>query len=171
MDPFPRRLALLVLGLVILGGALRLWGLVAFPALDASDRYPLVGAAAGGAVCIAIALVYAARQPLSTRFLGVVFGIVVGCSVGFGAFTVGNGLFDKTPTRWLPYAVAAHWHGRRSTVTLTRTGPQGPPTLWLPEDRATIDLPIGTPVSVPMRPGVFHVAWRPDAVRLLTHAD
>ena len=170
-DPFPRRLAFLILALVVIGGALRLWAWIAFPALDSYDRTPLIGAAVGCAIGVACALPFVARGPAPIRFVAVVIGTVVGVSLGFGVFMVANGLFDRTPTRWLPYTVAGHWHGRRSIVALARTGTNGPPTLWLPEDRATVGVPIGTPVTVPMRPGVFHLAWRPEAVRIATHAD
>jgi hypothetical protein len=163
-----RFLVFLVLGLVLLGGALRLWAWISFPALDGYDRTPLIGAAVGGLAFAVAGALAVPRQPAQLGFIGALVGIAVGCSLGLGVFQVANGLLDRSPTRWLPYTVAEHWHGRRSILTLTRVGREAdvPETLWLPEATATVGAAIGTPVSVPMRRGGLHSEWRPEEIRV-----
>jgi hypothetical protein len=168
-EPNQRLLVFVVLALVLLGGALRVWAGISFPALDGYDRTPLIGAGVGAVVFVVIGVFMAPPQPTQLRFVAALVGIAVGCSLGLGVFQVANGLLDRSPTRWVPYTVAAHWHGRRRIVTLTRVGGAlgTPETLWLPDASATSGTAAGTPVSVPMKRGALHSAWRPEEIRVV----
>jgi hypothetical protein len=164
-DVFVRRIAFAMLAAVIAGGALRLWAVISFPTLDIYDNGPLWIGVAGCVVCVGALWLLLAAAPLSTRLGLSPVALAAGWSLCFGAASVANGVFDRSPTRWLAYTVAEHRHGgRASVVTLQRSGSDGPAWLRLRERRETVDLPIGTSVAVPVRNGALDVAWRPGPV-------
>ncbi len=160
-----RRIALSVLGAMVAGGVLRLWAVIDFPTLDMYDNGPLWIGVAGGVACIGCLWFLLRDTPVATRFALTPVGLAAGWWLCFGAASVANGIFDRSPTHSLTYTVAEHRHsGRASVVTLQRTGQAGPPWLRLRERRETVRLPIGTPVTVPVRDGALRIAWRPGPV-------
>jgi len=164
-DVYLRRIGLLAVGAVVVGGALRLWAAIEFPTLDMYDNGPVWIGVAGGAAGVAGLWWLLQGSPVATRLVLAPVGLAAGWWLCFGAASVVNGVFDGSPTRSLHYTVAEHRHSsRNSVVTLQRSGTAGPAWLRLRERRETAGLAIGTAVTVPVRNGALDIAWRPGPV-------
>src|SRR5215469_13119388 len=164
-DVYLRRIGLLAVGAVVVGGALRLWAAIEFPTLDMYDNGPVWIGVSGSVACVAGLWWLLRTSSVATRLMLVPVGLAAGWWLCFGAASVVNGVFDRSPTRSLRYTVAAHRQsGRGSAIYLQRAGTSGPAWLRLRERRETVGLAIGTPVTVPVRDGPLTIAWRPGPV-------
>jgi len=159
-DAVIRRFSLAVLVVLLGGGALRIWAAIAYPMLDMYDSGPVWTGVSGGIVLGVALWLLVGDAPALPRLAMAWAGAAAGWMLVYGAALVANGIFDRSEPRLLRYAVHDHWHGRRSIVTLYRTGPDGPAWLRLPEQRATVGQPPGTRVTIPVRDGTLGFAWR-----------
>jgi hypothetical protein len=165
----------LLLVLFILGGGLRAWATISFPLIDVNDLAPLWAALAAGAVfAFALAMfgrdrtwVSGAANPVATRWVVALFGLVFGVSLGAGLFVAGNAFLDRAPVRWMPYTVEGHPHGRNgSRLELREDRADGVVHyVWLPDRPGTAGMEIGARVEVPAKPGAFGSAWLAGDVR------
>lgn len=161
-ESYLRRVAVATAIVMVIGGGLNLWAVIAFPTLDMRDSGPVWIGVTGGLVGVASLWAFLMQAPLTVRLVLSPVGLAAGWWICFGGASVANGTFDQSAIRWAKYTVTDHWHGGKvSVVTLRRTGDDGPLWLQFREDRTTAGAPVGTPISVPVRDGALGIAWRP----------